>query len=80
MDAPAERRRAGLPHPSGRTSLPQAYDQHLNMILGDVEEVVTTVDIDEETFEEIIRVSAAGAAGGGGIGSNRPMHQVGARP
>ena len=35
----------------------QAYDQHLNMILGDVEEVVTTVEIDDETYEEIVRVS-----------------------
>lgn len=26
------------------------------MILGEVEEVVTTVDIDDETYEEIIRV------------------------
>jgi hypothetical protein len=34
----------------------QAYDQHLNMILGDVEETVTSVEIDEETFEEIIKV------------------------
>uniref|UniRef100_A0A673YMC5 U6 snRNA-associated Sm-like protein LSm3 n=1 Tax=Salmo trutta TaxID=8032 RepID=A0A673YMC5_SALTR len=25
-----------------------AYNQHLNMILGDVEETVTTVEIDEE--------------------------------
>lgn len=40
--------------------LPQAYDQHLNMILGDVEETVTTVEIDEETFEEIIKVRAPG--------------------
>ena len=38
----------------------QAYDQHLNMILGDVEETVTTVEIDEETFEEIIKVRTAG--------------------
>ena len=30
-----------------------AYDQHLNMILGDVEETVTTIEIDEETYEEI---------------------------
>jgi len=30
-----------------------AYDQHLNMILGDVEETVTTISIDEETYEEI---------------------------
>ena len=34
----------------------QAYDQHLNMILGDVEEIVTTVEIDDETYEEIVRV------------------------
>ena len=34
----------------------QAYDQHLNMILGDVEEVVTTVEIDDETYEEIVKV------------------------
>ncbi|KAG1664890.1 hypothetical protein FOA52_006236 [Chlamydomonas sp. UWO 241] len=32
-----------------------AYDQHLNMILGDVEETITTVDIDDETYEEIIK-------------------------
>ncbi|KAL6504819.1 Sm-like protein lsm3b [Orobanche hederae] len=32
-----------------------AYDQHLNMILGDVEEIITTVEIDDETYEEIIR-------------------------
>ena len=37
-------------------SLPKAYDQHLNMILGDVEETVTTVEIDEETYEEIYKV------------------------
>lgn len=36
--------------------LSQAYDQHLNMILGDVEEIVTTVEIDDETYEEIVRV------------------------
>lgn len=35
----------------------QAYDQHLNMVLGDVEETVTTVEIDEETYEEVYRVS-----------------------
>ena len=27
------------------------------MILGDVEEVITTVEIDDETYEEIVRVS-----------------------
>ena len=34
---------------------PQAYDQHLNMVLGDVEETVTTHEIDEETDEEIVK-------------------------
>ncbi|ETV99298.1 U6 snRNA-associated Sm-like protein LSm3 [Aphanomyces invadans] len=32
----------------------QAYDQHLNMVLSDVEETVTSVEIDEETYEEIV--------------------------
>ena len=32
-----------------------AYDQHLNMILGDVEETITQVDIDDETYEEIVQ-------------------------
>lgn len=27
------------------------------MILGDVEEIITTVEIDDETYEEIVRVS-----------------------
>lgn len=34
-----------------------AYDQHLNMVLGDVEETVTTQELDPETDEEIIRTS-----------------------
>lgn len=33
----------------------QAYDQHLNMILGDVEETLTTNEIDAETDEEIVK-------------------------
>ncbi|CAJ0937188.1 unnamed protein product, partial [Mesorhabditis belari] len=32
-----------------------AFDQHLNMILSNVEETVTTVEVDEESFEEIYR-------------------------
>jgi U6 snRNA-associated Sm-like protein LSm3 len=32
-----------------------AYDQHLNMVLGDAEETVTTVEMDEETEEEIVK-------------------------
>jgi hypothetical protein len=47
-----------LIHPT--TSM-QAYDQHLNMILGDVEETITTVEIDDETYEEIIKVCSAAA-------------------
>jgi U6 snRNA-associated Sm-like protein LSm3 len=33
-----------------------AFDQHLNMVLGEVEESVTSKEVDEETEEEIIRV------------------------
>jgi hypothetical protein len=40
----------------------QAYDQHLNMILGEVEETLTTVEIDDETYEEIIKVGGASLA------------------
>ncbi|XP_037673076.1 U6 snRNA-associated Sm-like protein LSm3 [Choloepus didactylus] len=32
-----------------------AYDQHLNMILGDVEETITTTEIDKKTYEEIYK-------------------------
>lgn len=35
----------------------QAYDQHLNMVLGEVEETVTTIEIDEETYEEVYRTT-----------------------
>eukprot|EP00056_Hartaetosiga_gracilis_P016298 m.242983 g.242983 ORF g.242983 m.242983 type:complete len:92 (+) comp39388_c0_seq1:23-298(+) len=31
-----------------------AYDQHLNLLLGDVTEVLTTTEIDEETFDELV--------------------------
>jgi U6 snRNA-associated Sm-like protein LSm3 len=34
-----------------------AFDQHLNIVLGDVEESVTSTEIDEETDEEIVRVA-----------------------
>jgi len=34
---------------------PKAFDQHLNMILGDVEETVTSTEIDEETDETIVK-------------------------
>lgn len=32
-----------------------AYDQHLNMVLSDVEEVYKTVQINEEPFENSVR-------------------------
>ena len=35
----------------------KGYDQHLNMVLEDVEETLTTIEIDEETSEEIVKVS-----------------------
>lgn len=35
----------------------KAYDQHMNMILSDAEETVTTVEIDEETYEEVYRTT-----------------------
>lgn len=28
----------------------------MNMVLGDVEETITRVEVDEETFEEMVRV------------------------
>lgn len=38
-------------------SVYQAFDQHLNMVLGDAEETVTTVEIDEETYEEVYKTT-----------------------
>lgn len=35
----------------------KAFDQHLNMVLGDAEETVTTVEIDEETYEEVYKTT-----------------------
>lgn len=32
-----------------------AYDQHLNMVLSEVEETITTFETDEETDEEIVK-------------------------
>eukprot|EP01038_Epipyxis_sp_PR26KG_P006981 gene6981-9542_t len=34
-----------------------AFDQHLNMVLGEVEESVTVREIDVETEEEIVKTS-----------------------
>ncbi|RLN57322.1 hypothetical protein BBJ28_00008760 [Nothophytophthora sp. Chile5] len=35
----------------------QAYDQHLNMVLSDVEETITAQELDQETYEEIVKQS-----------------------
>ncbi len=35
----------------------QAFDQHLNLVLGEVEECITSKEVDEETEEEIVKVS-----------------------
>jgi small nuclear ribonucleoprotein (snRNP)-like protein len=37
-------------------SILKAFDQHLNMVLGEVVESITTREIDEETEEELIKV------------------------
>jgi U6 snRNA-associated Sm-like protein LSm3 len=34
-----------------------AFDQHLNMVLGEVEEIVTVREVDEETEEEIVQTN-----------------------
>ena len=34
-----------------------AYDQHLNLILQNVTETHTTIEIDQETFQETTKVS-----------------------
>jgi U6 snRNA-associated Sm-like protein LSm3 len=34
-----------------------AYDQHLNMILGEVEETVSQLEVDADTMEEIVKPS-----------------------
>ncbi|KAJ3171789.1 U4/U6-U5 snRNP complex subunit lsm3 [Geranomyces variabilis] len=33
-----------------------AYDQHMNMVLGEAEEFVTVVDVNEDTYEEVVRI------------------------
>ncbi|CAO3696651.1 unnamed protein product [Umbelopsis ramanniana] len=33
-----------------------AFDGHLNLVLGEVEETITIVDINEDTNEEVIRI------------------------
>ncbi|KAJ5071017.1 u6 snRNA-associated sm-like protein lsm3 [Anaeramoeba ignava] len=34
-----------------------AFDQHLNIVLSNVEEVLTVIEIDEETNEEIMKTT-----------------------
>uniref|UniRef100_A0A914CQD4 U6 snRNA-associated Sm-like protein LSm3 n=1 Tax=Acrobeloides nanus TaxID=290746 RepID=A0A914CQD4_9BILA len=35
----------------------QAFDQHLNMVLSEVEETITTIETDEESYEEIYKTT-----------------------
>lgn len=35
----------------------QAFDQHLNMILGDVDETLTTTEVDPETLEQLVKTT-----------------------
>lgn len=37
----------------------QAYDEHLNLLLSEVQETVTTTEVDEETYEEIVKVHSS---------------------
>ncbi|KAJ3382863.1 Sm-like protein lsm3b [Lobulomyces angularis] len=32
-----------------------AYDQHMNLVLSDAEEIITQVEVNPETYEEMIR-------------------------
>ena len=34
-----------------------AFDKHCNLVLGDVEETITSLEIDEETQEEMVQYS-----------------------
>ncbi len=34
-----------------------AFDKHCNLVLGDVEETITSIEIDEETKEEMVQYS-----------------------
>lgn len=57
----------------------QAYDQHLNILLGEVEETITVVDIDEETLEEIVKVSERHVAPSPRV-ARRPLRSSSVRP
>jgi U6 snRNA-associated Sm-like protein LSm3 len=39
-----------------------AFDQHLNMVLGDVTETVTSTEVDEETYEHIVKTTSRNIA------------------
>lgn len=41
----------------------QAYDGHMNLILGDVEETIYVVDVNDESGAETVRVSLNQSAG-----------------
>eukprot|EP00808_Paulinella_micropora_P006100 g54745.t1 len=34
-----------------------SYDQHMNMVLGEVDETITEVQVDEETYEELVKTT-----------------------
>ena len=34
-----------------------AFDQHMNLVLGEVEETITTREVDQETDEELVKTS-----------------------
>ena len=69
-----------------------AFDEHLNMVLGDVEEVHTVVEADPATGVPALKVSAAAAAaatadgacvradGGGGLAARHPRARSHIRP
>lgn len=43
------------------------------MVLGDVEETVTTVEVDEDTYEEIVRVSTTAKQPTQLVGGEMPL-------
>ena len=45
------------PLPTPTLPPPQAFDEHLNMVLGDVEETHTTTEVDPETTEVLTSIA-----------------------
>ncbi|KAJ3220851.1 Potassium channel [Clydaea vesicula] len=42
-------------HVSKKQEIVRAYDQHMNLVLSDAEEIITQVEVNPETYEEMIR-------------------------